>query len=88
MQINNGYKRGRGPIEPDIQRKGYQHSVKELGRATIFSDQVGNFGQDDIVFLILKSVHRFKKVANLGVDNRPRTAGTSKVVHRRLNIFR
>ena len=66
--------------------------IRNIGRsltpvATILSDQVDNFGQDDIIVLILQSVHRVQKVANLGVDARLGT-GTSKVVHDRLNTAR
>jgi hypothetical protein len=57
------------------------------GRVTILSDQVDNFGQDDIIVLIFELVHRFQKAANLGVDTRLGT-GTSKVVHDRLNTTR
>jgi hypothetical protein len=56
-------------------------------RVTILSDQVDNFGQDDIIVLILELVHGFQKAANLGVDTRLGT-GTSKVVHDRLNTTR
>lgn len=57
------------------------------GRVTISSDQVGNFGQDDIIVLILEVVRRSQKATNLGVDARHGT-GTSKVVHDRLNTSR
>lgn len=57
------------------------------GRVTILSDQVDNFGQDDIIVLILELVHRSQKAANLGVDARLGT-GTSEVVHNRLNTTR
>ena len=49
------------------------------GQVTILSDQVDNFGQDDIILLILESVYRFEEVANLGMDARLGTR-TSKVV--------
>ena len=53
-------------------------------RITTSSDQVDNFGQYNIIVLILELVHRIQKAANLGVDTRLGT-GTSKVVHDRLN---
>ena len=53
-------------------------------RLIILSDQVDNFGQDDIVVSILESVLSVQKAAHLGVDVRPGT-GTSKVVHDQLN---
>jgi hypothetical protein len=59
----------------------------DRGRVTILSDQVDNFGQDNIIVLILELVHGFQKAANLGVDTRLGT-GTSKVVHDRLNTTR
>jgi hypothetical protein len=61
------------------------HLFVDRGRVTISSDQVDNFGQDDIIVLILELVHRSQKAANLVVDARL-GAGTSKVVHDRLNI--
>ncbi len=63
------------------------HLFVGRGRVTILSDQVDNFAQDDIIVLILESVHRFQKSANLDVDARLGT-GTSKVVQDRLNTTR
>ena len=56
------------------------------GRVTIFSDQVDDFGQDDIIVLILESVRLFQKAANLGVDGRL-GIGAKKVAHDRLNAI-
>ena len=57
------------------------------GRITVSSDQVNDFGHDDIVVLILESMQHSNKAANFGMDACLGTRA-SEDVHCRLNIAR